>query len=189
MKQSSVGSPPVATCAAGRGQTNMRWGLLSDWRTERMPATGIGTRLRRSRFARIIVGEALSPEKLALSIALGVTLGIFPLIGATTLLCVTAGVLLRLNHAALQVINQLAYPLQAVLILAFVRLGERLVGPAPVSLSMPALAEAWARGPLVFAVEFGRIGLRGVLGWAVVAPLLAGALYAVSLRLLRRAAR
>ena len=75
-----------------------------------------------------LLAQGLTPERLALSLAAGLVLGLFPIVGVTTLLCVAAGFAFRLNHLALQLANHLAYPLQLPLVLAFVRLGERLVG-------------------------------------------------------------
>lgn len=39
-----------------------------------------------------------TPEKIAWTISLGVVLGVFPIMGSTTLVCLLAGWLLRLNQ-------------------------------------------------------------------------------------------
>jgi len=132
--------------------------------------------------------QGISPEKLALSVALGAAFGLFPIVGATTALCVLAGVAFRLNHPALQLVNYAVYPLQVPLILAFVRVGERLLGAAPVSFSPLTLAARFQQDPTRFLVDFGATGLRGILGWSVVAPFLAAALYLLLLPALRRLA-
>jgi uncharacterized protein (DUF2062 family) len=132
--------------------------------------------------------QGITPEKLALSLGLGLTLGVFPVIGATTLLCLGAGIALRLNQPALQLFNYLAYPLQIPLILAFVRFGESLVGAPPVPFSVPALLVEFGKDPLGFFVKFGLTGLHGILGWTVVAPFVVAALYFIALPLLKRAA-
>ncbi|HSB62258.1 MAG TPA: DUF2062 domain-containing protein [Vicinamibacteria bacterium] len=132
--------------------------------------------------------QGISPEKLAVSVALGVAFGLFPIVGVTTALCVLAGVAFRLNHPALQLVNYAVYPLQVPLILAFVRLGERLLGAPPVSLSPLTLAARFQQDPMRFLAEFGATGLRGILGWSVVAPVLAAAVYLLLLPALRRLA-
>jgi uncharacterized protein (DUF2062 family) len=121
---------------------------------------------------RSLLAEGLTPDRLALGLAAGLVLGLFPIVGATTLLCVAAGVAFRLNHVALQLANHLAYPLQLPLILAFVRLGERLVGAPPVSLDPLTLVHHFQRDPAGFLREFGLTGLHGILGWSLVAPFL-----------------
>jgi uncharacterized protein (DUF2062 family) len=135
-----------------------------------------------------LLKEGISPERLALSLAVGAALGLFPIVGATTLLCLLAGVMFRLNHPALQLVNYAVYPLQVSLILAFVRMGERLLGAVPVSLSPLTLTARFQQDPTRFLAEFGVTGLRGILGWFVVAPFVATVLYFVLVTPLRRVA-
>jgi hypothetical protein len=137
----------------------------------------------------LLLKEGLTPETLALSLALGGTLGLFPVVGATTALCVAAGVALRLNHPALQLANFAVYPLQLPLVLAFVRLGERIVGASPIPFSVERLLIVFREDPLGFLGRFGWTGLHGVLGWLSVAPLFGAALYAGLVPVLRHAAR
>jgi uncharacterized protein (DUF2062 family) len=127
-------------------------------------------RLREPVFA--LLAQGLSPGALALSLATGLVLGLFPIIGATTVLCLAAGFAFRLNHVALQLANHLAYPLQLVLIPAFVRLGETLLGAPHATFDPLALARHFHRDPAGFLREFGLTGLHGILGWSLVAPLL-----------------
>ncbi len=71
-----------------------------------------------------LLRQGITPEKIALSLALGMTLGIAPMIGSTTLLCVIAAFVLRLNPAAIQIVNYLMSPLQLALLIPFIRAGE-----------------------------------------------------------------
>jgi uncharacterized protein (DUF2062 family) len=137
----------------------------------------------------LLLRQGLTPETLALTLALGASLGLFPVLGATTALCVAAGLALRLNHPALQLANYIVYPLQVPLILVFVRIGERIVGAAPMPFSVERLLAFFREDPLAFLERFGSTGLHGILGWLTVAPVLGGALYAGLLPLLRYAAR
>ena len=137
----------------------------------------------------LLLKQGLAPETLALSLALGVTLGLFPVLGATTALCAAAGVALRLSHPALQLANYAVAPLQVPLILAFVRLGERFAGAAPMPFSVERLLLFFREDPLAFLARFGGTGLHAILGWLAVAPLLGGALYVGLVPLLRFTAR
>lgn len=136
-----------------------------------------------------LLKQGLTPEKLALSLALGATLGLFPLLGATTVLCLAAGFALRLSHPALQLANYAVYPLQLPLVLAFVRLGERLAGAAPMPFSVERLLVAFRADPVAFFERFGWTGLHGILGWLILAPLVGGVLYLGLVPVLRYAAR
>ncbi len=135
-----------------------------------------------------LLKQGITPEKVALSIALGVVCGLFPIMGATTLLCVAAASAMRLNQVAIQVVNYLMSPLQVGGILLFVRLGEWLVGAEPVPFSPAELARSFRAHPGAFFSRFGWTGVHGILGWSVVAPFVALALYAAVIPLLRRAA-
>lgn len=135
-----------------------------------------------------LLQQGITPEKVALSIALGVVCGLFPIMGATTLLCIAAASAMRLNQVAIQVVNYLMSPLQVAGILLFVRLGEWLVGAAPVPFSLAELARSLRADPAAFFSRFRWTGLHGILGWSVVAPFVALALYAAVIPVLRRAA-
>lgn len=74
----------------------------------------------------MLLGEGMSVNKISLCIALGAALGIFPVIGSTTLLCTIAALVLRLNLPAIQAVNYLVYPLQLVLLAPFYGAGSRL---------------------------------------------------------------
>jgi uncharacterized protein (DUF2062 family) len=79
-----------------------------------------------------LLKQGVSPEKIALTIALGVSLGVTPIIGSTTMLCTLAAVTLRLNLPAILLVNGFVYPLQLTLLVPFLRAGAwifRVDGP------------------------------------------------------------
>ena len=79
--------------------------------------------------ARLAAATAgLSPENIALIIAVGLVLGTFPVYGLPTILCAAAALLLRLNAPALQLMNQIATPVQLALLLPFSRIGAHVIG-------------------------------------------------------------
>lgn len=91
----------------------------------------VGTWIRNRRIVERLGAwfrDEKSTEKLALSIALGFVLGVFPLLGIPTLLCGLAAALWRLNFPALQLMNYLAWPVQLALLWPFTRLGDLLFG-------------------------------------------------------------
>lgn len=80
----------------------------------------------RRHFTNVIVqalSQGTTPRKLAITCALGVVLGIFPLFGTTTLLCLAAALVFRLNIPLIQLVNYIVAPLQLILILPFIKLG------------------------------------------------------------------
>jgi uncharacterized protein (DUF2062 family) len=130
-----------------------------------------GRRLVAPVVAQLTVG--ISPERVAWAISLGVVLGVFPIMGTTTLVCLVAGWLLRLNQPVLHVFSNLVYPLHLVLILVFIRLGERVYGAPRMSFSIPQLLGKFKDDPLQFARGFGMSAWHGVSAWLLVAPVAA----------------
>ncbi|HEX9082956.1 MAG TPA: DUF2062 domain-containing protein, partial [Holophagaceae bacterium] len=83
----------------------------------------------REAFLRLLK-QGLEPRPLAAAIAVGLALGMCPMLGTSTLMGVGACLLFDLNAPAVQAANYLAYPLQLALLLPFVRLGERIFSVA-----------------------------------------------------------
>ena len=133
--------------------------------------------------------QGFTPQKIALTIALGLNLGLFPILGATTLLCAIVGVWFKLNQPVIQLVNWLASPLQLALILVFVRIGEWLVRAEPVSFSIPELFRKFHESPVKFFQEFGMTGLHGIIAWLVIAPFLTALVYFVLLPPLKKLAQ
>lgn len=121
--------------------------------------------------------QGVTPKLLALSCALGVTLGIFPILGSTTLLCFLAGLALKLNQPAIQTVNYLIYPVQIALFPVFIRLGEKLFRAAPIAFSPVQLTKEFAQSPAIFMSKYGMAGLYGISVWALIAPILIAAIY------------
>lgn len=114
-----------------------------------------------------------SPDRIGWTIALGMVVGVFPIMGSTTLVCLLIGWLLRLNQPVLHVFRAVVYPLHLALILIFIRLGERLYGAPLISFSIPQLIGKFKDSPLQFARDFGMAAWHGVSAWLLIAPVAA----------------
>jgi uncharacterized protein (DUF2062 family) len=121
--------------------------------------------------------QGVTPKHLALSCALGIALGLFPIIGSTTLLCFLAAFFLKLNQPAIQAVNYLVYPAQIAMVPVFVRIGERIFQAERVTFSPTQLAREFAESPSLFFSKYGMAGVHGITAWAIFAPLIAGGLY------------
>ena len=122
--------------------------------------------------------QGITPEKIALTLALGGLLGVFPILGASTALCAIAAIWLRLNQPIIQLVNYLVYPLQLLLLLPFYRAGETLFGQPHVPIfSVVELIDRFRAGPLQFVVDYGMVALYGIVVWCLIAPVMALALY------------
>lgn len=130
--------------------------------------------------------KGVTPEKLGQSFAWGVTLGIFPVLGLTTVLCGLAGVRLKLNQVALQTINYLVYPFQLALLIPFYRLGELIFQRPPLPLELSLILSEFKTNFWGASETYAVTGLMGVVAWFLVAPLVYGIVNYFSYRLLRR---
>jgi uncharacterized protein (DUF2062 family) len=115
--------------------------------------------------------QGVTPQKVALSIALGISLGVIPVSGITTALCAMAAVRLRLNQPIIQLVNWLVYPLQLALLLGFVRIGEWMTHAPQMGFSLPRLIQTFHESPLKFLQEFGICQLQGLIAWLFIAPI------------------
>lgn len=99
--------------------------------------------------------QGTSPGKIAQAIAWGVTIGIFPIIGSTTLLSLIVGVPMKLNQPILHAFKWLATPLQWALVLGFYRAGEWLFQAPHVSIHIPSMIERFFAEPGPFFRTMG----------------------------------
>lgn len=136
-----------------------------------------------------LLRQGITPEKIALSIAFGIALGVFPVIGSTTLLCALAAIVFRLNLPAIQLVNYFVYPLQIALLLPFIRLGEFLFRVAnPIPLSITQIFEM-IRADVGHAISIlWTSTMHAIAAWGLVGPLVVLLLYRLLTPVLRRLA-
>ena len=145
------------------------------------PAATLPESWWRRRVLAPIIGQlkqGTTPQLIALTIAAGAVIGVFPILGATTLLCAVFAAVLKLNQPIIQLVNYLIYPVQIALLFPFYRAGEKLFQQAPVPLlSIVELNERFWAAPGQFFVDYGMVALYGVTVWTLLAPVLMGLLY------------
>jgi uncharacterized protein (DUF2062 family) len=133
-----------------------------------------------------LLTQGITPEKIALSLAFGIMLGVFPVAGTTSLLCLLAALVFRLNVPALQLVNLLMYPVWFALLIPFIRLGERLFGAAPLALNATQLV-ALAHANLWHSIQLLWLtALRAAAAWMLIGPPSILVLYLILLPLVRR---
>jgi uncharacterized protein (DUF2062 family) len=136
-----------------------------------------------------LLRQGVTPEKIALSVALGAAFGVFPALGWTTALCAIAALVLRLNLPAIQIVNYFMYPAQLALLLPFFRLGEKVFGAKHMPLSVTQIFQLIHSG-IWNAIKFlWMTTWHAIVVWALLAPIFAGIVYAMLTPLLRRALR
>jgi uncharacterized protein (DUF2062 family) len=135
-----------------------------------------------------LLRQGSTPEKIALSIAVGLVLGVFPSLGWTTFLCLLAAMIFRLNLPAIQLVNYFAYPLQLALLIPFIRAGEFLFHSVRLSLSLTQIlamikADVWHSIKVLWIAT-----VHAIAAWALIAPLAIYILVRILSPMLRRLA-
>ncbi|UCG20983.1 MAG: DUF2062 domain-containing protein [Deltaproteobacteria bacterium] len=112
-----------------------------------------------------LIKQGISPEKISLGMTCGIVLGVFPVLGSTTILCGLAAIIFRLNLPAIQLVNYIVYPLQIMLLIPFFHLGDLLFQVEPLPLSAQELitllqADLWGT-----IRAFWNTTLRAIVAW------------------------
>ena len=135
-----------------------------------------------------LLKQGLTPRQLAVGLALGCAIGVFPVLGTTTMLCVIVAAVFGLNQAAVQLTNCGSVSFQLVLLIPFVRLGEWLFSGIPFPLRPPIAAVAKEQPSQLFKM-FGTSLGHALAGWVVVGLPIAALIYLALVPVLRRALR
>jgi uncharacterized protein (DUF2062 family) len=126
-----------------------------------------------------LLQEGITPEKLALSVGLGVSLGIFPVIGSTTILCTAFGFIFRVNQVAIQLVNYFAYPLQLALFIPFFHLGAFIFQTEPLPFSVQEIFSMLATDTFATIRALWMANLRAIAAWILIGPALSYLIYRI----------
>lgn len=138
-----------------------------------------------------LLRHGAEPKKLAWSLALGIVVGVNPLLGSTTLLALGLASAFRLNLVASQVGNHAMYPLEIALFPVFVKLGSLVFATQRLPLHGKALLDAvrlhpWDTTRVLWTWEWHALVVWAVMA-AVMMPVIAYSLRPVLRRMLAKA--
>ena len=118
-----------------------------------------------------LLRQGISPQRLALCVAIAVVVGNIPILGVSTILCAFIALIFRLNLPAIQLVQAAMAPTQLLLIIPFVRLGEWIVRAPPQVVSIKAALALMSQGGVWQAVVVLRDAIfHAGLAWALTAP-------------------
>jgi len=121
--------------------------------------------------------QGVTPDRIALTLAVGTACSLLPFLGFTALMNLGVGLCLRLNQPILQTLNQILGPVQVVLILVYVRIGEKIWGAPEMPLSIGQLIASFKDDPGGFFVRFGWTGVHAATAWGISVPVMVAAIY------------
>lgn len=118
-----------------------------------------------------LLKHGADPDRLAWSLALGVVIGINPLLGSTTLVVLAFAAVFRLNLVASQVGNHAMYPLQLLLFPVFIKLGSLIFHTDKLPIHGKELFEAVKRHPWDTTKLLWTWEWHALIVWAVLAAI------------------
>jgi len=136
-----------------------------------------------------LLRQGISPDQLALCVAIGVVVGNIPILGTSTVLCAVIALAFRLNLPAMQLVQAVMAPTQLLLIIPFVRLGETILGAPRQPLSAQVGLGLMAGGAGNAASVLRDAVIHAGVAWLLVAPFAIGLIQKSLEPLLRRATR
>jgi uncharacterized protein (DUF2062 family) len=114
--------------------------------------------------------QGTSPRMIAVTVAAGCVLSVFPILGSTTILCAVIAAAFGLNQPLIQTVNYLLYPAQIALLFPLYRAGEWLFQQPPVPLfSLTELTARFWNSPGQFFIDYGLVAVYGIVAWALIA--------------------
>ena len=121
-----------------------------------------------------LLKQGVDPSRLALAIASGSVVGVFPILGIATIICMGIAALYRLNLPVIQLASYLVFPMQIILFFPFLYIGEVLTGNSLDEISKAKLLETFDMGFLTAIQELTQYFILASIGWAFsLAPLFA----------------
>lgn len=122
--------------------------------------------------ASFVFRRNIPPEKIALSVSIGIAIGLFPVIGPTTFLCIFIAWALRINIALLQSVNYLMYPVQIICMIPIFKLGAFLFGREEFSFSVSEMIRMFKDNFSEALASLGWSVLYAIGAWLLMAPVI-----------------
>lgn len=123
----------------------------------------------------------MTAEKVALTLALGLTIGIMPMVGITTLLLAILALTFRLNMVAIQAVHYAVSFIQIVLFVPFLKLGQYLFNAPELPFSLNNIIQLLKTQFVDTFLSMWQINLMGIFVWLLFAIPLGLAVYHLSL--------
>jgi len=133
--------------------------------------------------------QGITPEKIALTVAVGSAFALFPVLGTTTLLCLIVGITLRLNQPIIQIVNAVCATVHLPVIFGLVRLGNFIFGTTNTHVGIRMMNHMFWDSPREFWDRFGLIVFHAIVAWSLCAPVWMVLAYCLAMPVLREVAR
>lgn len=133
-----------------------------------------------------LLKEGISPRQLAWSFTLAFLIGIFPIMGTCNIIITLVALRFKLNLALMILISYLVYPVQILLFVPFIRLGEWVFRVKHSGLTWEILSAGFEQDVWETFLGFGTSLLYASAGWLLVSLATVWLLYTLSLPLMKK---
>lgn len=123
---------------------------------------------------------------MSISLALGITVGLIPFYGVTTILVGIIAVSLRLNFIAMQIAHYIVHPIQIALIIPFFRLGSTVMNGSDVSFTVKQYLHSFKVDFWGALKELWMVNLSAIAVWLIISIPLSFLLYFLLRRLIKK---
>ena len=113
--------------------------------------------------------NGLSQKKLAVSLALGITVGLIPFYGISTLLVGALAYTLRLDFIVMQAVHYIVHPIQIALLVPFFRAGNFLVGSSEVDFTVSEYLALFKADFWLAISDLWKMNLSAIIIWGFIA--------------------
>lgn len=118
-----------------------------------------------------VLKQGTSPGKLAVCVSGATALGLFPVLGSTTLLVTLFSISFRLNLPAAQLVNFLVYPLQIILLIPFMQAGQSLFGNGEFEFTLTQIYAILENDLWNGILQLWDVTMLAIFAWIVIVPL------------------
>lgn len=123
--------------------------------------------------------QGTSPKMIAIAVSGAFVIGLFPVLGSTTLLCTIFALTFRLNMPLVQLINFSVYPLQLIMLIPFMKLGTVVFGFEKLKYGFDEIVKMISHDTLHAIAILWNVTMQAIGVWLLVAPLFGFLFYLV----------
>ncbi|MFT7489164.1 MAG: hypothetical protein ACI9OU_001566 [Candidatus Promineifilaceae bacterium] len=128
----------------------------------------------------------MSHREVSLAVSLGIIIGIFPIYGLATAMCLGLAWATRLNAPIMMASVYSMSFVKPLLIIPFLKMGEWMFQADPMGIALADLMSGFAQAPLATLREFSWSFTHALVAWLAVIPILVPILYRLCLMIVRR---
>lgn len=127
----------------------------------------------------------ITPKKLAITLALGICIGLIPLLGVSTVLLTLLAIIFRLNLVAIHTVQYSVYPLQLIFLVPFFKVSSIIFNQPVIPYKNKEILDMLMNNWWDSLLHLFRISTNAIMVWTVLMIPLGVLIYTYSYRFFR----